>query len=403
MNYFVNRCRLCNAEHLKLVIKLNDSPVADAYVRKTIKQKIYPLELYFCTLCGNVQIGEVLPDSYFVDATNSSGNSKIRLTKSFSSYAEEIRKTIRKGSKVLDIGSDKSTLSKELSDTFVYYGVQKSDSLTNNYNSYPREFSARDGLLISKERGKFDCILINNTLANIDNLSSAIKGCQHCLNEDGLIIMESSYLLSMINNMIFDFIYHEHLSYFSILPLVAFFKRFGMRLIRLQEVMTKGGSLRYYWASEASKWEGDASVARLTERERQADIGIKTFATFQKKINLIKKQVTDCLAQHIGKKIVGYGASATSTTLISHFGLHKYLSYLVDDNPGKIGTCSPGYRIPVYGPEKLREEQPDIILILAWRFKDEILKKISNLSSMILTVCPMLRSEVPPIRSEKCY
>ncbi|GAG34464.1 unnamed protein product, partial [marine sediment metagenome] len=122
--------------------------------------------------------------------------------------------------------------------------------------------------------------------------------------------------------------------------------------------------------------------------ERQADINIKTFDTFQKKINLIKKQVTDCLEQHIGKKIVGYGASSTSTTLISHFELHRYLSYLVDDNPGKIGTYSPGYHIPVYSPEKLKKEQPDIILILAWRFKDEILKKISNLASTILTPLP---------------
>ena len=393
MNYFVNKCRLCNAEDLKLVIKLNDSPVADAYVRKPIKQEIYPLELYFCTSCGNVQIGEVLPDSYFVDAANSSENSKIRLANNFSCYAEDIKKTIRKGSKVLDIGSDKSTLSKELSDTFVYYGVQKSDSLTNNYNSYPREFSARDGLLISKERGKFDCILINNLLANIDNLSSAIQGCQHCLDDDGVIIIESSYLLSMINNMIFDFIYHEHLSYFSILPLVRFFERFGMRLIHLQEVMTKGGSLRYYWANEDSKWKVDSSVAQMTEMERQADINVKTFGAFQKKINLVKKRIADYLGQHVGKKIVGYGASATSTTLISHFELYRYLSYLVDDNPGKIGTFSPSYHIPVYTSEKLKEDRPDIIFVLAWRFKDEILKKISGLESAVVIPLPSLESK----------
>ena len=168
-----------------------------------------------------------------------------------------------------------------------------------------------------------------------------------------------------------------------------------MRLIRLQEVQTKGGSLRYYWAREDSKWAIYPSVARLTENERQANVNIKTFDVFQKKINLIKKQITEFLEQHIGEKIVGYGASSTSTTLISHFELYRYLDYLVDENPGKIGKYSPGYHIPVYSPEKFNEEKPDIVLILAWRFRDEILKKISKLSSTVVIPLPNVEVRIP--------
>ena len=93
------------------------------------------------------------------------------------------------------------------------------------------------------------------------------------------------------------------------------------------------------------------------------------------------------LEKNKGSKIVGYGASATSTTLISHFGLHEYLSYLVDDNVDKVNTFSPGYHIPVFDLNKVKNEKPDIIVILAWRFKEEILKKLSFLMELLLFHC----------------
>ena len=86
--------------------------------------------------------------------------------------------------------------------------------------------------------------------------------------------------------------------------------------------------------------------------------------------------------------MVGYGASATSTTLISHFGLHLHLDYLVDDNAGKINTYSPGYHVPVYASDKLKHDPPDILIILAWRFKNEILSKIENLPCKVVVPLP---------------
>lgn len=86
--------------------------------------------------------------------------------------------------------------------------------------------------------------------------------------------------------------------------------------------------------------------------------------------------------------MVGYGASATSTTLISHFDLHEHLTYLVDDNPSKHGTYSPGYHIPVHASEKLRQVPPHVVIILAWRFKDEILNKIKELPCKVVVPLP---------------
>ena len=233
-----------------------------------------------------------------------------------------------------------------------------------------------------------DVITVNNLFANIDNLDEFVCAVKEVLSPNGVLIIESSYLLDMMNNMVFDFIYHEHLSYFSIQPLIIFFKKFGMHLIRIQRIDTKGGSLRYFWARENSKWEIDESVEKMLANEIEIIQKNDVFYNFKNKINSVKEQMINFLDQHKGEMIVGYGASATSTTLISHFGLDKYLTYLVDDNPDKINTFSPGYHIPVFGSEKIKNSEPKVIIILAWRLKDEIIKKISHDSSIVVLPLP---------------
>jgi hypothetical protein len=195
----------------------------------------------------------------------------------------------------------------------------------------------------------------------------------------------------MIDNMVFDFIYHEHLSYFSILPLVRFFKQFDMQLIHVHEVGTKGGSLRYYWARNSSKWRVNFNVEKLKLREMNAEINFNKFKDYEKRIDNIRSELLDFLEENKGNKIVGYGASATSTTLISHFELHKYLAYLVDDNIDKVDTFSPGFHIPVYNIDRLKKDNPDIIIILAWRFRSEILNKISFLKGVVVVPLPTLK------------
>ena len=128
------------------------------------------------------------------------------------------------------------------------------------------------------------------------------------------------------------------------------------------------------------------NVKELSLREAQSGINTEKFKDYETRIETIKFQLLEFLEKHKEDKIVGYGASATSTTLISHFGLHKYFSYLVDDNVDKVNTYSPGYHIPVYSSNKLINDKPDIIVILAWRFKDEIIKKIDNIFHGIVVV-----------------
>jgi len=389
-------CRLCASNNINVVLPLQKSPLCDAYLKKPKKQEFYNLNLCLCEDCGFVQIDTVIePETIYKDyiyvTTSSPG-----LKSHFKKYAADVCNflNIEKDSLIVDIGSnDGMLLSFFKQHGHNVLGVEPSVKAANNANengikTLSNFFDKDLANSIVDKNGKASLITINNLFANVDNLKGFVRDIDILLDNDGVLVIESSYLLDMIDNMVFDFIYHEHLSYFSILPLVRFFEKFDMQLIHVHKIGTKGGSLRYYWAKNNSKWNPSSSVEELSLREIRAEINTEKFKDYEKKIEDIKISLLDFLEKHKENKIVGYGASATSTTLISHFGLHGYLSYLVDDNIDKVNTYSPGYHIPVHNFQKMIDDSPDIVIVLAWRFKDEIIKKIEDVSSIIVIPLP---------------
>mgnify|MGYP006409350151 FL=1 len=395
-SYIRKSCRLCDSNNIKVVLPLQKSPLCDAYLELPKKQKFYNLNLCLCNECGFSQIDtvidpEIIYRDYIYVTTSSPG-----LQAHFEKYALEVCNFLNldKSKLTVDIGSNDGTLLKVFQKfNHNVLGIEPSVKAASSANENGIEtlsefFDIGLANAIVDQYGKASLITINNLFANVDNLNEFVEGINVLLDSNGVLVIESSYLLDMIDNMVFDFIYHEHLSYFSILPLVRFFKQFDMRLIHVNEVGTKGGSLRYYWARNNSKWNPSLNVKELSLREAKAGINTEKFKDYEARIETVKFQLLEFLKKHKEDKIVGYGASATSTTLISNFGLHKYLSYLVDDNVDKVNTYSPGYHIPVYNFDRLKNEQPDVIVILAWRFKEAILKKLSFFKGIIIVPLP---------------
>jgi hypothetical protein len=178
--------------------------------------------------------------------------------------------------------------------------------------------------------------------------------------------------------MVFDFIYHEHLSSFSVTPLVYFFRRHGMELIDAERVPTKGGSLRYtIQLSGGPRKVSKAVDDLLAEEERKGLARIDTFRAFSARIEAAKKELRGLLdkLKTEGKTIAGYGASATTTTLVYHFGLGDYLDYLVDEYARKQNTLMPGLHLPVLGPDAMMERNTDYAVIIAWRYVEPIINK----------------------------
>jgi hypothetical protein len=198
------------------------------------------------------------------------------------------------------------------------------------------------------------------------------------LTPDGLFSFEVSYLLDIVQKMLFDTVYHEHLCYHSVRSLDAFFTRHGLQLIDVQRIPTKGGSLR----GTVQRCGGPRPVApevrRLIEWEDLVRLhSPETFRAFSRRIDAAKEQVVSLLdrVRAAGKIIAGYGASPTVTTLMNQFDLGNRIDFLVDDNPIKQHTFSPGHHVPVYPPTALLEREADVIVILAWNYAAPIMAK----------------------------
>jgi hypothetical protein len=239
----------------------------------------------------------------------------------------------------------------------------------------PEFFTNEVARRIRREHGAAGIVTANNVFAHADDLADVAEGVRTLLASDGFFVFEVSYLLDIIENMVFDFIYHEHLSYHSVKPLRSFLRRHGMELIDIQRVPVKGGSLRCIAQPIDGCRMPSPAVAELVSLESRLGLDRhEIFGSFRANIEGIKSQLlgvlTDLQAQ--GKTFGGYGASATTTVLLHHFNLGNLLNFLVDDNPSRQGLFSPGHHIPVLGAQVIYERRPGYIIVLAWRYFEPI-------------------------------
>jgi SAM-dependent methyltransferase len=342
--------------------------------------------MFLCRDCGLAQLLDVIaPEILYGDYIYLTGSSS-EMTLHFHLYAKEVIKRIKPqpGALVVDIGSNDGSLLREFKSANLHViGVEPAQDIAKKATEEGMKtingfFTPELARGIKREYGSASIITANNVFANIDDLISIAEGIKSLMAPDGVFIFESFYLADVIENRVFDFIYHEHLSAFSVKPAQRFFENLGMQLIDVLRVPTKGGSLRYTVQLAGGPRKISPSVKSLLDYEEK--MGLYRPELFRKFLDNIDdlKQLTLASLEKIkseGKTIAGYGASITGTTLIYHFGIGEYLDYLVDDNPAKQGRFSPGLHIPVYPSEILKERKPDYVVILAWRFAEPIVKK----------------------------
>jgi SAM-dependent methyltransferase len=221
-----------------------------------------------------------------------------------------------------------------------------------------------------------DLLLGNNVLAHVPDLNDFVGGLKVALKPHGVITMEFPHLLNLMRDHQFDTIYHEHFSYLSLLAVERIFAHHGLALFDVEELPTHGGSLRIYAQHINGPHSTQPALAALREKEATAGLhNIETYTNFALKPSEIKRKLLQFLtaAKAQGWRVVGYGAPAKGNTLLNYCGVRTDLiDFTVDASPHKQGTWLPGSRIPVYAPEKLREVRPDVVLILPWNLKDEI-------------------------------
>jgi SAM-dependent methyltransferase len=226
---------------------------------------------------------------------------------------------------------------------------------------------------------KADVFLANNVLAHVPDLNGFVSGIATMLNEDGLAVIEVPYVVDLIDHCEFDTVYHQHLCYFSVTALRRLFISHGLFLNRIKRTSIHGGSLRLFVEKSDDVEKSVLDILQM-ESDRSVDKPVY-YLKFASRVNEMKaelRKVIDRLKSD-GLRIAGYGAAAKACTLMAYCGIGKDdLEFVVDRNEFKQGKYFPGNRVPILGVDAIDRNNPDVLLILAWNFADEIMGQLSE-------------------------
>lgn len=382
-------CRLCTSSDVEMVLHLEPTPIADDYVspeRRDVAQEAFPLDLFLCLQCGHVQLLDVVdPDVLFGNYVYTTSVS-LGLVEHFRKYSEDVIGRVQPatGRLVVEIGSnDGSFLRNFAAHGLRVLGIDPAREIArrateSGIETLPTFFTSELATQIRQDYGPAAIIAANNVFAHSDSLGDMADGVRQLLNPDGVFVFEVSYVLDMLDKMLFDTIYHEHLCYHSVQPLVSFLRRHGLELVEVERIGTKGGSLRATAQLTGGHRAVAPSIQELLHLEQERGLSRpETFHAFDAKILERRRAVIDLVDElrARGKDVAGYGASPTVTTLLHHFHLGNRLAFLVDDNPLKQGTYSPGHHLPVLPADALYERSVDHVVVLAWNYADPIIRK----------------------------
>ena len=348
-------------------------------------EPFYPLHAYVCGQCFLVQLQAfVTPSEIFTDYAYFSSYSTSWVEHA-RRYTEMMIARFRLGpaSKVMEIASNDGYLLQH----FVARGVPvlgiepaanvAKVAIDKGVPSTVRFFGCMTAAEIAVEHGRPDVLLGNNVLAHVPDINDFVGGIKALLAPHGVLTMEFPHLHRLMVENQFDTIYHEHFSYLSFVTVEKIFAHHRLTLFDVEELPTHGGSLRIYGRHD--EHTALAVTDRVRElRQREIDEGFLTperYRGFDEQVRATKRKLLTFLigAKQRNKTVVGYGAPGKGNTLLNYCGIRTdFLDFTVDANPYKQGKFTPGTRIPILAPEKLREARPDYVLILPWNLKDEI-------------------------------
>lgn len=382
-------CRLCNKSDLELAFSLKPTPPGDAYLKPDFADKItesFPLDLFLCNSCGLLQMLDVVdPKILYGDYIYFTSNS-LGLIEHFDQYAQDAIQRVKPypNELVVDIGSNDGTLLRSFKNRGMKtLGIEPASRAAEKSTEFgihtiQEFFNSKLAEIIKKEMGGASIITANNVFANLDNLEDIIDGVKTLMLPNGVFIFETGYMVDMINNNVFDNIYHEHLSYFSVKPLTSFFDKNGMELIHIKHLPTKGGSIRGTVQPKGGVRKVSDSVRYYLDIEDKNNMDkITTYKSFYSRINKEKDRIHEVISKIRvkGLDIAGYGASVGVTTMIYEWELGNLLSFIVDDNPNRHYLVSPGFKIPILPSEEIYKKQPGGVVILSWRYSEPIINK----------------------------
>jgi SAM-dependent methyltransferase len=381
-------CRICGSPDLWTFLDLGKTPLANALIapeRLREPEPTYPLAAARCASCGEVQLTVVVrPDLLFAHYLYASSASA-PLFPHFDAYAAEVAERFApRGSLVVELGSNDGVLLRLLKNRgLVGMGIEPATNLADVANAAGLDtvnafFSETVARSIRGSRGAAKVVIANNVLAHIDDLGDVLRALDALLSDDGVFVAEVPYVGDLIENVEYDTIYHEHLSYFAIAPLTRLFGLADMELFDVRHLPIHGGSIRIF-AGRKGKHAQTGDLARLRAAEERALLGDpQTYRRFAERVRASRTALRELITAERGRgaRVAGLGATAKGNTLLNYCKLGPAeVEYIGDSTPLKQGLLTPGMHIRVVAEAKLKDDHPELILLLAWNYADAIVPR----------------------------
>jgi SAM-dependent methyltransferase len=384
-------CRSCGSDNLEVVLDFGQMPLANALVRPAdlaVPERRYPLALAVCPKCFLAQILETVPpDLMFRDYPYFSSTSD--------AMVEHARRLVDQTTERLRLGPASLAIEVASNDGYLlqhYPGhavpVLGIDPATNvaaeatarGVPTIPEFFGLALAESLRAEGRAADVVHANNVMAHVPEIHDFIAGLARILKPGGVVIVETPYVRDLVDRLEFDTIYHEHVFYYSLSSIAGLIGRHGLEIVDVERIPIHGGSLRVSMALVGSRSPEPAVASLLADEASSGLTTVDYFRGFADRVHALGDELRSRLAtlRADGASIAAYGAAAKGAVLLNAFAIgNDTISFVADRSPHKVGSFMPGVRIPIRPADDLAELRPDICLLLAWNFADEILEQQS--------------------------
>ncbi len=386
-------CRLCKSKNLKMFLDLGHHPPSDQFIKENrINKKIeyYPLKVNNCMSCGFKQLNYVVDptilyqeDYPYESSLTKDGNNH------FKEFANSCKKKflLNKNDIVVDVGSNVGNLLSHFKNIGIKtLGVDPAKNICQiankrgikTINSF---FNQKICHKIKRKYGRSKIITGSNVFAHIDDLDEFFKSIKILLKTDGVLIVEVPYFLNLIKNLEYDTIYHEHLSYITLLPLIKYLNKKNLEIFDVEEKDIHGGSIRIFIGIK-KKFQKSKKLKKILIKEKQSKLNdMNNLLHFSEKVKKNRMQLVNLLIKlkSKNKKIVVLSAPAKGMTLLNYCKIDKDLiDFATEKSKLKINSFTPGVNIKVFSDREIYKKKPDYALILAWNFYKEIIRNNKN-------------------------
>ncbi len=367
-------------------LDLGYQPLANSFIKESNikkKEKKYRLKICFNKKNYLVSIKNSFSSKVMFDHTYPYRSSMSKtVSKSFKDLSKKINKKF-KPKKILEIGSNDGTFLKFFKKNKII-GVEPCKNIEKitkkkGYQTFPIYWNDKSSKFLKNKFGNFDIIFSANTLSHIKNLKNVFKNIYKILSTNGVLIIEDPSLLECLKSNTYDQFYNEHIYVFSTVALNEVLKENNLQIFRIEKIKLHGGSIRYYIKKKISNRKIEKSFYNQIFSETKFGLKKeKTYHQFAKRVKNSKNKLKNMFLKLKRKnyKIIGYGATAKSTTILNYCKIDfNFIDYFLDTTPDKQNKFTPGSKIKIFKYKNGINRDVDYTFLGAWNFKKEIFQK----------------------------